>query len=374
MNAAERQKRWFFYGQDTWRISTEAHLQLRPALGNLRSPNSVNGEGQRRFRESRRRCDPRRRRRPDRPQRQHQQHLKAFAPRIGVAYQFDSKTVVRLGYGRSFDIGVFGSNFGHVVTQNLPVLAQQSDSDTNAGSRQLRTSALPSSPWRRAAGVQFRCVLSGISPGRHAAATWSDGTSAREFGQRFSGCRLSMPGTQPSSAKSRRTMSVEVAYIGNKGTHVRSTPTVHLTIPTRSQSAPAPTSSLARPRQPALRAASLRSYRNRIAVVCFQTAFRALSGYTRHWVLRAVLRGHLSYFGNDASSNYEALAGEGREALLSRAPVPGATTLMARERFQPTTTTPSIPARVRSGSLQPPPRLRDQHRLRTAVRPEARRS
>ena len=31
-----------------------------------------------------------------------------------------------MGYGRSFDIGVFGSNFGHAVTQNLPVLANQS--------------------------------------------------------------------------------------------------------------------------------------------------------------------------------------------------------------------------------------------------------
>jgi hypothetical protein len=30
------------------------------------------------------------------------------------------------GYGRSFDLGVFGSIFGHVVTQNLPVLANQS--------------------------------------------------------------------------------------------------------------------------------------------------------------------------------------------------------------------------------------------------------
>jgi hypothetical protein len=36
-----------------------------------------------------------------------------------------------MGYGRGFDIGVFGSNFGHVVTQNLPVLAQQSIQDTN---------------------------------------------------------------------------------------------------------------------------------------------------------------------------------------------------------------------------------------------------
>src|SRR5207245_9998738 len=50
---------------------------------------------------------------------------KAFAPRLGVAYQLTSKTVIRIGYGRSFDIGVFGSNFGHAVTQNLPVLVHQ---------------------------------------------------------------------------------------------------------------------------------------------------------------------------------------------------------------------------------------------------------
>src|SRR5262249_40821903 len=48
-----------------------------------------------------------------------------FAPRVGVAYQVNAKTVVRLGYGRSYDMGVFGSNFGHAVTQNLPVLASQ---------------------------------------------------------------------------------------------------------------------------------------------------------------------------------------------------------------------------------------------------------
>ena len=30
---------------------------------------------------------------------------------------------VRMGYGRGYDIGVFGSVFGHNVTQNLPVLA-----------------------------------------------------------------------------------------------------------------------------------------------------------------------------------------------------------------------------------------------------------
>ena len=52
--------------------------------------------------------------------------LTHFAPRLGIAYQVDPKTVIRTGYGRSYDVGVFGVSFGHNVTQNLPVLANQS--------------------------------------------------------------------------------------------------------------------------------------------------------------------------------------------------------------------------------------------------------
>ncbi len=53
---------------------------------------------------------------------------------IGLTYQFDPKTVIRAGYGRSFDTGVFGSIFGHTVTQNIPVLAnQQINSPTPTG-------------------------------------------------------------------------------------------------------------------------------------------------------------------------------------------------------------------------------------------------
>ena len=33
---------------------------------------------------------------------------------------------MRIGYGRGYDIGIFGSIFGHNVTQNLPVLGIQS--------------------------------------------------------------------------------------------------------------------------------------------------------------------------------------------------------------------------------------------------------
>ena len=49
-----------------------------------------------------------------------------WAPRVGVTYQLNEKTVLRGGYGRSYDLGVFGSTFGHSVTQNLPVLSIQS--------------------------------------------------------------------------------------------------------------------------------------------------------------------------------------------------------------------------------------------------------
>jgi hypothetical protein len=55
----------------------------------------------------------------------HEMNYKHFAPRLGAAYQWKDKTVIRVGYGRSYDIGVFGSVFGHSVTQNLPVLAAQ---------------------------------------------------------------------------------------------------------------------------------------------------------------------------------------------------------------------------------------------------------
>jgi hypothetical protein len=48
-----------------------------------------------------------------------------WAPRVGATYQLDTKTVLRAGYGRSYDLGVFGSLFGHSVTQNLPVLSVQ---------------------------------------------------------------------------------------------------------------------------------------------------------------------------------------------------------------------------------------------------------
>ena len=104
----------------------QAHGQLRPALGDLPSADGDRrGQGRLRGRGDRRGAGRRQPGCRPRPQRQrHVQHL--FAPRLGIAYRVADNTVMRMGYGRGYDIGIFGSVFGHNVTQNLPVLAIQS--------------------------------------------------------------------------------------------------------------------------------------------------------------------------------------------------------------------------------------------------------
>ena len=123
--AAERQNRLFSYAQDTWKITPK--LTVNYGLRwEIYFPQYVNGKGNGGF-----------------------QNLSTgevmitgengvgmngnvktalthFAPRVGASYQLEPKTVVRAGYGRSYDVGVFGVSFGHNVTQNLPVLANQS--------------------------------------------------------------------------------------------------------------------------------------------------------------------------------------------------------------------------------------------------------
>ena len=56
-------------------------------------------------------------------------NLKNFAPRLGIAYLINSDTVIRAGYGRSFDAGYAGDIFGIAATQNPPVTVDQNVRD-----------------------------------------------------------------------------------------------------------------------------------------------------------------------------------------------------------------------------------------------------
>jgi Carboxypeptidase regulatory-like domain len=124
-NAQEHQKRLFWYGQDEWRPNPKLTVTYG-VRWEMVFPETVNG-----------------------PQNGAEYNLNTglldvfgyglnsnhgyqsmnwhnFAPRFGIAYQLTPKTVIRTGYGWSYSLGTFGSTFGHNVTQNPPVLANQS--------------------------------------------------------------------------------------------------------------------------------------------------------------------------------------------------------------------------------------------------------
>jgi hypothetical protein len=131
LDAREAQNRWFFYAQDQWKVTAKLTVNYgirweiyRPQAVNATGNGGyvdittgevlvagVNGVGR---------------------DLNVTAPLNNFAPRLGIAYQLNQKTVIRTGYGRGYNLGVFGSIFGHNVTQNLPVLGIQSVQPTNA--------------------------------------------------------------------------------------------------------------------------------------------------------------------------------------------------------------------------------------------------
>jgi outer membrane receptor protein involved in Fe transport len=221
LDAAERQKRWFFYGQDSWRISPKFTMTYG-LRWEIYFPESVNGKSQGGFANLDTGIIRVAGIGSNDLHGNVENTYKAFAPRVSFAYQFDPKTVLRIGYGRGFDIGVFGSNFGHVVTQNLPVLANQNLTVTNCtqgpacgpgatGDRSaVFTLAQGPDPF-----VPVTVPSDGILPLRGPAGNVSP--RIRPTIQR-------LPTIDQWNATLQRqvtpTLNVTIGYVGNKGTHV----------------------------------------------------------------------------------------------------------------------------------------------------------
>jgi len=130
LDASETQNRLFFFAQDQWRVTSKLTVNYGLRWETYR-PQRVNAPGNGGFLNM-----------------ETGEALvagrdgvgldlnvktsnKLFAPRLGIAYQLIPKTVIRTGYGRGFNLGVFGSIFGHNVTQNLPILGIQSVQPAN---------------------------------------------------------------------------------------------------------------------------------------------------------------------------------------------------------------------------------------------------
>src|SRR5215831_1338149 len=127
VDAGERQKRFGFYGQDTWRINSRLTLNFG-IRWELYFPQTVNASGGFLL-----------------PSFSNPDPASTFftvgplagasgtvadkwtnlAPRFGFAYLLNPSTVIRAGYGRSFDAGYAGDIFGIAPTQDPPVTADQ---------------------------------------------------------------------------------------------------------------------------------------------------------------------------------------------------------------------------------------------------------
>ena len=136
---------------------------------------------------------------------------------LGLLISSREKTVVRMGYGRSYDMGVFGSNFGHAVTQNLPVLGAQLAQNPN----QFLPGFCSGSLDRRSSRSRpFLLMGSYRSLGR---TVFVRGHVACVFSRTFDPLTQRLPYVDTWNAAVQhqltKTMTLEVTYLGNKGTH-----------------------------------------------------------------------------------------------------------------------------------------------------------
>lgn len=211
LNARETQNRWFFFAQDSWRVTKKLTVNYGLRWETYR-PQKVNGVGNGGFvdvgtgevlvagvdgvgldlnvKTSN----------------------KLFAPRLGIAYQLNSKTVIRTGYGRGFNLGVFGSIFGHNVTQNLPILGIQSNQPANNYENVFTLANGPQA-------LDPATILTAQRKGPNGKNILPNGVTAFVITN-----PIRFPTVDAWNFTIQRqinsTSSFEIAYVGTKGTHV----------------------------------------------------------------------------------------------------------------------------------------------------------
>ena len=247
-DAREQQFRQFYYGQDTWRVTPKLTVAYGLRLDVI-NPQKLNEPGNGGF------FDPstgeiRVAGVGDTNLAGNVENSLNFAPRLGVSYQLNDRTVLRAGYGRSYDIGVFGSVFGHSVTQNLPVLAVQ----------QLNRAGNLERVFTLAQGAPPVATFFGLNapPNRGGTPNATLPANGRFFlpdgvFSRALPDKQRLPTVDAYNVTLQYqltpTISLEAAYVGNKGTHVFAGdgPAININQPTLAGYTPGRNTNLARP-------------------------------------------------------------------------------------------------------------------------------
>jgi outer membrane receptor protein involved in Fe transport len=200
-DARERQWRHFYYAQDTWRVNSKLTLNygLRADIINPQTVNEAGNGGWLDIATGEIRVGGV----GDINLAGNVENSINWAPRLGATYQLTPKMVIRAGYGRSYDIGVFGSTFGHSVTQNLPVLAVQDLNPANNFQSVFNLAQGPAAPVFPSVPSNGRFPL-------------PNGIFARVLPDKQNLAHVDAWNVTVQREVSN-TMSAEIAYVGNSG-------------------------------------------------------------------------------------------------------------------------------------------------------------
>lgn len=230
-DARESQWRHFYYAQDTWKATPK----LTVALGvraDVFNPQKLNAAGNGGF--------------PNLSTGQIdvagvgninlQGNIKNklnLSPRIGIAYQINDTMVIRGGFGRSYDTGVFGTIFGHTVTQNIPVLARQNLNAASSVARVFNLATGPAAPAGFFGITTSQALCGNAKPGTSGQAACVPNTSIPTSGSFFLPDGISVRTLADKQTlphvdaynitfqwEVKKNYSLEVAYVGNYGRDV----------------------------------------------------------------------------------------------------------------------------------------------------------
>ena len=205
LSPKENQWRTFYYAQDTWRVTQKLILNLggrweiyypekvdakgHGALLNLNTGMlQVAGYG------------------PYGMNMGQTVNLSDLAPRVGLSYQLNDKTVLRAGYGRSFSQANYGSIFSQVPVESPPVY----------GTQNLQASSITGSVFNLSQGPPG-FPFAAVPPSGQLPVPAGVTVAARR------GPELMIPSVDSWNLSFQRALtpklSLTAAYVGNKGTH-----------------------------------------------------------------------------------------------------------------------------------------------------------